>query len=1054
MGELVRRRGRAQLGVLAAVLAVMVAGSALVGACVLLVTASPQRALQLAIAGAPHADVQVGVALGFPEDPDDPTTDPRVAATAREPAAAVARAAALLTAPFGHLPTTTTTWTSTVMQYLPPDGGALRLSYLADLDDPDARATITSGRWPVAAGEVAVPASAAGVLRLAVGSSTALAGVPGGQGPELTVVGTFVPRSGTGWTEDPLAGTGVSPNYRGFISAYGPLVVAPGALAASEIPLRRVTLHVQPDLSHADAAQVAHVGVTVDGLGGALASALGDRTQNLVPDLPIVGTFDDARRQREVTGSGVLVVALLGCALAGTTVVLAARLVAARRAPEAALLAARGASHGRLVAQASVEAGVLAVVCTVPATALALGLYQVLGRRVGLDPVGVPEGGLLPLVATVAAVALTLGGLLVLPSLRPGTVRGGRVDRVGVVARSGADLLLLALAVVAYLQLRDHGIATGGAVDPVLVVAPVLCLLAGAALALRPLSLLARRADARAASARSLTLPLAAWGVARRPQGTAAAFLVVLATACATFGIGFAATWTQSQREQAAAAVGTDLSVQGGALGTGASLHAATAGLVSPVTSRAVTLGSRTRSGAAAVRLVAVDTRHADGLLRGRPPTGGWADATSGLGSTGSVGGVQLTGTNADLLVSGHVADGVQIDATLSLVVQDRDGARAAVPAGVIALDSASHALTVAIPKDARLVAVDAQLTAAGAGDLDQQSAPAFHLDVTLRDASLSPGDWSAARPPTNGYADALLGRVTAAGTPDGVRLSLDGTASLPELYWSAGDITALAFRPVDVVPVVVSAQLAHELGVKVGDGVQLSLGVTPVQAKVRGITAYVPSQPRAAALLADVDTLSRAALSHGSLDSLTDAWWVGGAIPAGAGATLEAQGIGPVTERTTLAHQSADGPLRAAQRAAAALLVVAAITLALVGTALHSTTALDARELDVARLRGLGAPRRSVLTSVLAEQGVLTGIPLLLGGLLGALACWAIGPLLAVSTQGLQPVPAAVAQWPWPAQVATVVTLALGCAVVVVPLAARAVRRATISRLRTDPFS
>ena len=129
------------------------------------------------------------------------------------------------------------------------------------------------------------------------------------------------------------------------------------------------------------------------------------------------------------------------------------------------------------------------------------------------------------------------------------------------VARSGADLLLLVFAVFAYLQLRNHGAATGAVVDPVLVVGPVLCLLAGAAIVLRLLPMLARRADARAGSARSLALPFAAWGVARRPQGAAAAFLVVLATACATFGVGFSATWAQSEREQASAGVGTDLSV-------------------------------------------------------------------------------------------------------------------------------------------------------------------------------------------------------------------------------------------------------------------------------------------------------------------------------------------------------------------------------------------------------------------------------------------------------------------------------------------------------------
>ncbi len=1033
----------------------MIAGSALVGACVLLTTASPQRALQLAMVGAPRGDVGVDVALGFPQDPDDPDVNARVAATARDASEAVAKASALLTAPFGDLPTTETAWVSTVMRYLPPDGGPLRLAYLAELDDQDARGTLASGRWPAVAGEVAMPTSTARALGLDIGSSTTLSAEPGGPNTgRLDVVGTFQPRPASAWDEDPLHASGVSPNYRGYVSAYGPFVVAPGAVATSGIPLRRVTLHAQPDLAGASAADLTWAGKGFDALGQELDSALGDRTENVVVDLPFANSFHSARVQGGVTDSGVLAVALLGCALAATTVVLAARLVAGRRAAEAALLVARGASRGRLVGQAAAEAGALALLAIAPATALALALYRVLAGAVGLDPTGLPEGELLPLVVSIAAVTLSLGCLLVLPWLRTGMPRGSREDRVGVVARSGADLLLLALAAVAYLQLRSHRVAAGDTADPVLVVAPVLCLVAGAALVLRPLPLLARRADASAVSARSLTLPLAAWGVARRPQGAAAAFLVVLATACATFGAGFAATWAQSQRDQAAAAVGTDLSVQLNALGAGGTLREATGGRVSPVTSRTVTLGSRAQRGAEAVHLVAVDTREADALLRGRLPSGGWADATSGLAPTGAVGGVVLAGTNAALVVTGHVQDSLVITAALNLVVQDRDGARAALPAGVVALDGAPHELSVAVPADVRLVALDAQLTAVGdVADPDQESAAGFDIDVVLRDATLpAGGTWSAAHAPTSDYVVASLNRITAADAPDGVRLTLDGTAFLPGLYWSEGTLVAVAFHPVDEVPVVVSQQLADELGLKVGDGVQAMLGVTPVQAVVHGVTDYIPSQPRAPALLADVDTLSRAALSQGDLDTLTDAWWVGGAIPSDAAATLEAQGLGSVRDRAAVAHENADGPLRAAQRAAAALLVVAAVLLTLVGTALHTTTALEAREVDVARLHGLGAPRRSVLRSLLAEQAVLIGVPVLAGGLLGALACWSVGPLLAVSVSGLPPVPTAAVRWPWVIQVSTILVLLAGCAALVVPLAARAVRGATIARLRMEP--
>ena len=379
-------------------------------------------------------------------------------------------------------------------------------------------------------------------------------------------------------------------------------------------------------------------------------------------DLPFASTIDGARAQRGVTSSGVLSVALLGGALAGTTVLLAARLVAARRASEVVLLVARGASRRRLVAQASAEAAVLAALCIAPATGLALVVFRLLSNAVGLGPTGISEGELLQLVAVVTAVALSLGALLVLPWLRSGTSRGGREDRVGLVARSGADLLLLALAVFAYLQLRDHGIATGTVADPLLVVGPVLCLLAGAAIALRLLPVLARRADAGAGSARSLALPLAAWGVARRPQGAAAAFLVVLATACATFGVG----------------VRRDLGAVRARAGGGRRRHRP----VGARTRRCAGHRHRTACGHGWTRQPGHEPDHDSRLAhaarrqqrcgwsrstRETPtaccaadlPAGGWADVTEGLAPSEPVGGVRLAGPNADLVVSGNVADGV-----------------------------------------------------------------------------------------------------------------------------------------------------------------------------------------------------------------------------------------------------------------------------------------------------------------------------------------------------------------------------------------------------------
>ena len=195
----------------------------------------------------------MSVALGFPEDPDDAGVAERVASTARDASDAVAKASALLRSPFGDLPTTQTAWTSTVMQYLPPDGQPLRIAYLADLDDPAMRGTLAAGRWPAAPGEVALPTSAARALSLDVGELDHPRRRPRRFRRHVDgrrhIRATTVHRVG----RRPARRNGVSPNYRGYITAYGPFVVAPGGLAASQIPLRRVTVRLDPDLSDADA---------------------------------------------------------------------------------------------------------------------------------------------------------------------------------------------------------------------------------------------------------------------------------------------------------------------------------------------------------------------------------------------------------------------------------------------------------------------------------------------------------------------------------------------------------------------------------------------------------------------------------------------------------------------------------------------------------------------------------------------------------------------------------------------------------------------------------
>ena len=676
----------AQRGVLAAVLAVMVAGSAVVGVCVLLATAAPQRALQLAVVGAPAADVRVGVALGFPEEPDDPEVDERVAATARDAGGAVAEASALLTGPFGQLPTTVTAWTSTVMQYLPSDDGSLRLAYLADVGALDAAGGIVSGRWPAAAGEVALPESAARALRLDVGSSTSLAAAPGGGGAEVTVVGTFEPRPGAGWTEDPLIGAGTSPNYRGYISAYGPFVVAPGLLSGSDVPLRRVTLSVQPDLAHADAADVSRAVAAVDTLGGELRSALGDRTQNVVLDIPFARMVDSAREQRGVTTSGVLAVALLVGALAGTAVLLTARLVAAQ-----ACAGSRAARRPRGKPPSAGRPGLRRGRACSPRCASLRPRrsrsrsFRVLSSAVGLGAVGVPEGGCCRSSPSSPPSPSCSERCSCCPGCASGTSRSGRQDRVGVVARSGADLLLLALAAAglpaAARPRRRHRCR-----EPTRCSSSDRCCACWRARRSRCAFSRSSRAGPTRSPARPARWPCRSLPGASRVDRRAPrrrSWWCWRRRARRSVS-GSPRRGRSPQHEQAATTVGTDLSVpaHGEASGEGALLREATGGRVSPVTSRAVTLGSRAQGGDA--RRASGRGRHA-GRRRAaaRPAAVGRLVGRHGGPGAGGAGRRRRADRSASrpgrLGRRRGCLPGSRSHS--SLVVQDQDGARTALPA-------------------------------------------------------------------------------------------------------------------------------------------------------------------------------------------------------------------------------------------------------------------------------------------------------------------------------------------------------------------------------------
>lgn len=470
-------------------------------------------------------------------------------------------------------------------------------------------------------------------------------------------------------------------------------------------------------------------------------------------------------------------------------------------------------ARGRLIAgrwpvrgAAVTEAAVLEPTARVLGLAVPLsGLAQAaLTHRPAVRDAGLAAS---PGVTVAQVVAVVTGALLLAAVL---------VLRPPVPARSGVDVLLAGLAAVGWWQLAAQP-ATGTGPDAVRILAPVLVLVAGAALVLRLVAVPLALAERLARRSRSLVLPLAAFEAARRPRVVAASLLLTLAAAAGTFGLAFGATWERSQQDQADVRVGTDLAltlVAPAVAGQVASVVAATGGVVSPVTDRTAVVGEVV--GGAVPRLIAVDTTRAGALLRGRLPAGShWDRVGAALAPAAAVTGIAVPAGDPALTLTGTLAPGTRV--TPRLVLQDRAGVRAPCAAGTVPLDGRPHRLRLceALGPGLRLVAVDLRVEQEpGAAQLSG----AGRLSVALSVPGAAGADpWAAT---SVGIDPGQLTTPSAAvsrGPAAVVRTS--ATVALSGLTFEPVEVVSTAFRPPGPVPVAVSGRLATTLGCRPATG-------------------------------------------------------------------------------------------------------------------------------------------------------------------------------------------------------------------------------------------
>ncbi|MBM2620597.1 ABC transporter permease [Actinoplanes sp. LDG1-06] len=1028
---LAARRARAQWPLLSSLLVVLVIGTTLLGTSALLITQTSQRAVEVSATRA---------------DPDDVTVTAYVSGVGAADARSVADdTRSVLTSSVAPFTATTVTRASSAMRLLPvaddAGSGVKGGGYLAGIEDLPARAALVSGRWPQKPREAAVLQSTARLLGLKVGDPVRLGAELGRDPrPPVTVVVAAVvrPLQDAGWDRDPLGGAGYDPDPAESTSArqihaYGPFLVDLDELFAGGSALSRLEVSARPDLSAPTSRGLDELTASLLRADRRLGGTLGDRIEIERVSSPLPQVLINARNQQQLTSGAVLALAVIGLLLTVIALALAVRLTTGVRTGESDLLAAIGISRRQFTAVAAAEAGgiaVLAVALAVPGSSL---LYSALTHLPPLAGAGLTAGVTVTAAQLLVVVcgAVGLAGLHMLLATRPATGSGDRRSQRELLARSGLDVLLLGLAAVGWWQLRSQPAAGGYRADAVRVLAPALILAAGAAVALRILPPLLRLAERLAGRARGFTPALAASGAARRPQALAAGLLICLGCAAATFGTAFGSTWQTSQRDQADLSVGTDLAVSLAAVpvtGQSAVVREATGGTVGPVARQNIVVGQWLGGPDSVPRLVAVDTRHADALLRGRiDDDRDWAEVTGPLRPSAPVTGVALP-RNGSLTLTGTVTGSKPVTVSPQLILEDATGLRTACTPDPLPLDGRRHPIAGCAPiAGLRLVGVALPIL----GETGVQHVAAVDATLTLPAAGTDSGPagpaWSVR--PASTETSQLNGEKVSF---DGVRLRLSAAVSFADPTPASRVLVATAFPDPGPIPVVVSSRFAATVGAHRGSELTFAVDQTAVDAVVSDIVPQVPSAPGAAAVLADVDSLTRVMAVRGNVNSPVTDWWVGDPARADAAERAGALRLGAVSTRTGETDRLTGSPLRASYPAVLRVLVVAAVVLLLGGVLLHVVCDVQARAVEVARLRGIGVSRNGIRAALIGEHALVV-LPLLAAGTgVGALASYLVAPLLIRSDTGAAAVPAAVAHWPWGAEAILLAVLVGACALAV----------------------
>ena len=970
-----------------------------------------------------------------------------------------------------------------------PAGALAVFGFYEGLED---HATLVAGEWPSSAEagvvEAALPAPAAEALGIAPGDALTLSAVGDpGEKVDVRLAGTYRvddPRDPFWWGHRLETGGERTIDF----TTYGPFVVAEDvfpSVAGSEANL-------------AWRAALRPSSITVAALPGLRqdVSTLQRRlnegaSRDVSVDTGLVAVLDRTDHLLTVTRSGVLIPSIQLAILAGAALLFLAGLLSERRGLESAIMRSRGAGGEGVAALAVMEGALLALPAAILAPWVAVVGLRALNHVGPLAQIGLR---LDPQVTTTSYVLAALAAVLcvvalAVPALRSGavtsTVAGrGRPRPKSFVQRAGLDLILVVLAVVAYWQLRRYGgpvvesVQGRLGIDPLLIAAPALGLLAGAVLALRVVPAAASLVERVASSARGMVAALGTRELARRPQRYArSALLLTLALAIGLFASAYSRTWLASQRDQADYAAAADVRVEpserSGSIPAlrlpGA--YAALTGVRSALPVYRDQINLSDSSGPATLLGIDADRTAGAVSFRGDLASRPLPAMLAPLGeSRPQLAEVPLPGEPTKLAVDVDVGVGrlpgdraffgTGARPSLSVVLRDAGGLLYRLPTTGFGVSGARKRIVydLAGPRGER---PHYPLSVVG---VETSVIPSFRVNrpVSVDVLSVETGDglgsFTRVDPPEDAWQVSASRVEDADQPPRVVRVSSDGFFSLDVLsgsvstFPSRGSVTFTATPgrnpPVQAIPAIATSRFLADTGTDVGGGVPLG-PEGPALALGESAKGFPTLPGSTGGVVVDLPTYAAAEwLTDGTVLEPTE-WWLdvdGPAAPVAARLAAPPYSSDVVVDRAARARALSTDPVALGISGALYIGFAAAAIFAVIGFAVSSAISAAERKTEFAVLRSVGLSRGQLSGALALEGGLTACLALAAGTALGVLLAWFVLPYVSLSGEGARPFPDVIVHFPWRTALVLEGALLLALAAVV------AVEIRVLARVRLAP--